>query len=515
MSEENVTSREGSLETTQFAELLATIARMQESAVLVIQRRQLMKQVVFHEGVPVDCQSNLAHETLGRFMASKGRLQVNEANQYLAEAMTREMDLGALLVEKGVCKEEELPKIHQQCLAKKLLDGFSWRDGQYLVANEVPDVEAPRSMNVAQLIFMGVMRFAGQSQVDASMAALVGRPLKLNPDPFFSVDDIRFQPAQRQLLDQLVREQPRMDQLAMSSGLAPEELTRFLHSLRVLGLLDGLELTTELAPPPTGREELERLLLRDPQHPSDLLGLPAGSDADVLAGAYLRVAKLCAPWEADEDLAERAQEMFLRAARAYVELGEPAVSGFGVVDEAPKAKPKSDQALPPPTAPVTPAAPIAPMPSDPALGTGMLRPMIPAASANAFKIETNLLDPAVQHAKGKKLMEQKSYGQAITQLEFAFDLDPQNSEYRADLAYCRYLREPAISGSESLAELKEALRIDPDCGLAWYYSGEIHSRAGRWDQAEQMLRKAIKPMSPDRRPIEALHAMKKRSKGKK
>ena len=48
------------------------------------------------------------------------------------------------------------------------------------------------------------------------------------------------------------------------------------------------------------------------------------------------------------------------------------------------------------------------------------------------------------------------------------------------------------------------MRADPRCGLAWYYLGVIQGDGGRRAAAEESLRRAIKLMSPDRRPIEAL-----------
>jgi tetratricopeptide (TPR) repeat protein len=97
-----------------------------------------------------------------------------------------------------------------------------------------------------------------------------------------------------------------------------------------------------------------------------------------------------------------------------------------------------------------------------------------------------------------------NHKEALEQLEFAHDCDPQNGLYRAELAYCRYLREPDFAARKSLQELAEALRIDPNCGLAVYYTGKIHTDLGNADEAETFLRQSIKMMAPDRRPIQAL-----------
>ncbi len=91
-------------------------------------------------------------------------------------------------------------------------------------------------------------------------------------------------------------------------------------------------------------------------------------------------------------------------------------------------------------------------------------------------------------------------------LEFAADCDPQNGNYAAETAWCRFLISASYA-SRSLRELVEALRRDPNCGLAELYAGEIHRHLGQTAEAEPHLRRALKLMSPDRRPIDALKAL--------
>jgi tetratricopeptide (TPR) repeat protein len=96
--------------------------------------------------------------------------------------------------------------------------------------------------------------------------------------------------------------------------------------------------------------------------------------------------------------------------------------------------------------------------------------------------------------------------EALMLLEFAADCDPQNSLYAAELAYCRFLNTTAHA-DRAIKELQETLRRDPNCGLAAFYAGEIHRQVGSVDEAEAYLRRAIKLMNPDRRPIDALKAL--------
>ncbi|MCG8462397.1 MAG: DUF4388 domain-containing protein, partial [Holophagales bacterium] len=64
--------REGDLGEIPFSVLLHALAAHGKSAVLEIERKPLKKEIIVENGVPVDCRSNLLHETLPRFMATQG-----------------------------------------------------------------------------------------------------------------------------------------------------------------------------------------------------------------------------------------------------------------------------------------------------------------------------------------------------------------------------------------------------------------------------------------------------------
>ena len=63
-------SREGSLRETPFAVLLDAVAAQKRTVLVELERGPMRKRIVVEDGVPVDCRSNLVHETLGRFLAA-------------------------------------------------------------------------------------------------------------------------------------------------------------------------------------------------------------------------------------------------------------------------------------------------------------------------------------------------------------------------------------------------------------------------------------------------------------
>ncbi len=488
---------EGDLAEVPFAVLLYALARARRTIAIEISRGPLQKVVFLEDGVPVDCRSNLVTETLSRFMVGGGYLSTAAADTVFRESVARSLRFGEVLIEKGLFTAEELLRILQQNLAHKLLDPFSWREGGFRMSAELAPTDVPLKVNVPQLILIGVTRFATQQQIDAAVAPLIGAPLAINPRPPLPVAELRLPTGPAALLDAL-RERPlRIDELATASGMAFGELTRHLHALTLIEMIVPEDRLPKSAQPAQGaaavpapasasgpaarskapdrrRNELMELALNHRRKdPCELLGVDPGRVGATVHERFLAFAQKYAPWSFEPELAEPAREVFLAGARAYARLCEPA------------RRPQ-------------PAAE---------------RPRQPAAPAReAFRVSTELLDPEQQFRAGMELAAAGRFERALAQLEYAVDLDPQNLGYRCELANCRYQANPEANVIRALEELREVTRVDPGFGLALYYIGDILRRAGNLDDAEVFLKRSVKPLAPDRRPIDALKALTRQRK---
>lgn len=485
---------EGDLKEVPFAVLLHALACAKRSVTVEITRKPLVKQIVIEDGVPVQCRSNLAHETLSRFMQSAGLLDQAIANECFAESCSRGVRFGDVLIDRGLIAAEDLRRVLQKNLAKKLLDGFSWQQGSYRLTEPPAKVDSSLKVNLPQLIILGVTRFATRTQVEGAIAPLVGETLTLHAEPFFTLDEIRMNPRQQAITKALAERPHRMDELAALIECPDEELVRNLYALTQIGLVttaDRLQATKPVArPTPPSRpatipsrrtvsavqvsedqrrdELMEMALNFRRKDPFELLGVDPDDFGRQAQDCFLAFAEKYAPWSYPDDLKDDARRIFIAGARAFGELCDP----------------DRRRAL-----------------ADRRSGR---KEVSRGAVADTFRIETDLLDPAVQHRQGRALMAEGNYRDAIEQLTYASDLDPQNGTYRAELAYCRYLYNPQAGGPIAISELEKALRIDPGCGLVHFYRGEILRSLGLLDDAETAYRRAIRPMAPDRRPIEAL-----------
>jgi uncharacterized protein DUF4388 len=529
----------GPRDTVPFAALLLAFSTHRRTLIVEVRRKQISKRIVFEHGLPVDCRSNLVHETLGRYMVAQGKVAAADLHAYLGQSASLGLPLGEVLLDHDVVTAEELFRVLQENLAKKLLDVFTWRDGDFRTQADVPHPQSPLKIRVPQLIVTGITKFAPQEEVDAGIVPLVGKKLCLNPSPPFALDEVRLSQRQAKVAVAL-RSGWRIDELALGTALPFEEITRLLYALAMLGMvITADQLAATPAPPPvepaspaaappdapdlaaanaaggagapepaaaanaTGaggaphlaavpsppdaasssseaspsttayRNEIMQAYLSYRRLDAfDLLGADEDASPAAVESRYLDFARRFAPWTLTGPelggMEEKARDLFLAGARAYAELLDLEQRNTLLFRRKARREERDRR-----------------------------------APADLLAIKTDLLDPEVQYRKGRALMDAGKLQEAALLIEFASDCDPQNGLYSAELAYCRFCLAPG-QGARALKELQETLRRDPDCGLAVYYSGEIHRQMGDREDAEKMLRRAIKMMAPDRRPIEAL-----------
>ena len=78
--------KDGALAETPFPLLLSALEAEERTCMLELKIRQLEKRILFEEGSPVSCTSNLLHELLGKFLVEKGKLTEPQYQEALTEA---------------------------------------------------------------------------------------------------------------------------------------------------------------------------------------------------------------------------------------------------------------------------------------------------------------------------------------------------------------------------------------------------------------------------------------------
>lgn len=552
--------REVRIAEVPFALLLVAHHESGTAGVLRARRGPVDKRVVLEGGVPVDCRSNLLHETLSRYLVTLGRIDEATANQCLAESAWRGTLIGEVLIQKGLIDAQELTRVLQQNLAKKLLDLFTWPDGEVVREEAQSATASALKVRVPQLVLTGVTRFMPQAAIDRAVAPVAGALLAANPHRAGLLEELRLAPPEASLLAALERPQ-RIEELLAAGGRSTPELARSLCALLVLGLAVPEERLAAWAAQPARRapapmaaaasamapagatvapaaapvaavaapgavaappvataapaavaapavatvvtpavplrpqpraaapglapERVTELLNRVSQlfldhrqkDAFDLLGVAEDAPAAAVEQAYLDFARELAPARFEEPglrmVADYARDLFLAGARAYAELADKERRSELTVRRQVQREERER-----------------------------------AARAAYHRIDTDLLDPALQFRKGMALAAAGKLKPALQQLEFAADCDPQNGTYRAEVARCRFRLSPGSAGRQALEELEEAQRVDPKSVEAFLYFGEIARELGRFDDAEASLRRAARLLGPgDRRALDALHEL--------
>jgi tetratricopeptide (TPR) repeat protein len=502
--------REGNLSEVSFATLLLALAEGEKSVLLELRRNALAKQIIFEEGVPVDCRSNIATESLGRYLVSTGKLSENEYQASLYAAAARKAPLEEVLAEKGLIAPSEIFRLLQQNLGRKLLDAFTWRSGTWRISGDVPELETPLRVKVPQLILTGLVKLETPERVDEAVEQFRGKQLALAAKPILPLREFRFVGEQSAVISQLQKGSS-LETLD-PGGMPEEELHRFLYALARLGSLTvsdvparrstTLELELDepepaavpLPPPPpvVAEKTMPAPFVAQADRPSvssddllraylsfrrkdafELLEIEEGSGVSVINASFVKFADRWLPtrFPEQEGLRDKAQEIFLAGARAFAELSDPdrrtsLVAKRTKVREEPVPEPE------------------------------------PAAAAPAPAV----IDPEALHRQGRELADKGKYREALSYFDMAADCDAQNGNYAAELAWCRY-QLMINSAQVTLKTLKNVMRIDPRAGAAFLHTGNIHAVLGNRLEAEGYLRKAQSMMPKDRRPGEALRAL--------
>jgi hypothetical protein len=502
--------RHGDLAEVSYPVLLHALSEHHATGALEIQRRPVKKRIVLIDGSPSDCRSNLVHETFGPFLVSVGRLKEDQLHHYTSKAMVKGVPIGEVLLEAKILGPSELYKLLQQNLARKLLDGFSWTSGEFtFTPGDVDGADTTLKVRVPQLVLTGLLKFGDLENAQAALAVWGDQALALDPAHSARLVELKLPGRYSQLIEALSK--PRaMHELLLATSLSPTEVVRIVHALGLLGCIAPastvvLPKTAEISPrqvstpaaatPPLptpvaaagfDREAVKNGILEEylsyrRKDAFELLGLEENASNLDIDKAFWAFARRLRTFELEDlgeaDHADKARLLLLAGAEAIGELKDV----------------EKRNAL--------------------ILRRRTLRDERAKKSFSEGHIKTDLLDSAVQYKKGLAALEAGAYDKALGLLRFASDCDPQNALYLAEAAYCAFLKDSVLNLARSTRELEQAVRLDENCGQAHYYLGEAYAEAGRFDDAERHLRKAVKILAPDRRPIEALkHLAARRAK---
>lgn len=485
-------ARSGELHDTPYRLLLLTLGTREKTAVLRLRRNQLQKDVVFEDGFAVECHSNIATESIGRFLVASGRITEDVFRAAMQTSASRQVHIEEVLTDEKLITPSELYRALQQNLGRKLLEPFSWTSGRWEISYDVPPVESALKVLVPQLLITGVMKVEPAEAIEQALQGSDGEFAVAGDSPFYPTGEVKLSDEHLRVLD-VVRTRAAVRDVASRVGLPEDETGRVLASLVALGAVaigdfastaPRLELDVSdvpeakrpmpaVAPPApaparvqetaAAKEEVMAAYLSFRRKDAfELLGLDAGASSTDVTRAWLDFAERFRParFSENEGMREKAQELFLAGARAYAELADPMRRETLAQNRARRqanVEARREEA---------------------------------AAEATGRR---QLIDPEALWREGRALAAKGKLREALSNFELASECDAQNATYAAEVAFCRFqlLISPAPL---TLKALKNAIRLDSRCAVAYLYAGRVQKTIGNELEGQAYIDRAVRLM---------------------
>mgnify|MGYP000123799730 CR=1 FL=1 len=484
--------------------LLEALNRAHFSGTLKLQEGQVERVVFIHDGQPVQVQSRLQEETLGRVLLDEKKINADQYQELLQRIIQTRRPAGEILIAMGVLKPQEVFTALEFQARKRLNNCFKMRDfGFSLESKPVPPEHIIVHLDISEVILSGIRaaysldRLLSEFAVDEDtvFVAPQGRPLPpLGPKEERIYRSIKTGTA----LSRLMKVQP--DILSLTSTLYALHALRLIEAsgvdrpsvrdLELPGLVDeapppppvdSIPAPEPDSQPPVAESEpddfsaptlvdLERSLQINPllaekclvmgrENHFELLGINRQEKGQGLRAAYFRLLRtyhLQDIGEYYQTLKERemARQLLDRATLAYRELDDP----------------KTREAY------------------------------LASLSATGSRPDTAV--PArvradVEAQKGELLLASRRYPEAASAFQAAIVLYPEEPSYHYRLGLARFQQQASATPEgaalpESVLEpFLKALTIDPRFALAHLQMGYFFKRNRDPRRALQHFRKAL------------------------
>ncbi len=148
-----INTRTGHFRDTELTDLISELQRNRATGSLTLRRPAEEKSIYLKDGRIAFAASTLERDRLGEMLLRKGLVtpsQHDKASQVLNESGRR---FGAILVELGFVRPQELFEAVQQQVQEIVISVFHWDDGDYLfVPGELPEPAVPLPLDAEKLI---------------------------------------------------------------------------------------------------------------------------------------------------------------------------------------------------------------------------------------------------------------------------------------------------------------------------------------------------------------------------
>jgi len=150
----------GDFVTMPLPDLFQWLAISQETGILLLQRREVIKEIYFRLGKIVASASNDPREYFGQFLLSYGKIGEGDLMTAFRKQGETGVKLGRILVMDGLLQEDEVQRFLRIKAEETIYDLFLWDEGTFKFYNDAPAQESHVliQMDVTSILMEGTRR---------------------------------------------------------------------------------------------------------------------------------------------------------------------------------------------------------------------------------------------------------------------------------------------------------------------------------------------------------------------
>jgi len=231
----------GRLEGFSLPDLLWSLCRCQGTGVLRLVRGGFETAVYVEEGRIVFASSSDPDDRLGELFLRGGLIKIDQLDQAISQLSTGKR-LGALLVEAGSIKPEELVQGVLTQVESIVLDLFEWEEGDYhFEEGQLPTEELIKlNIKTSELLIRGIRQLRSFSRVRRSVGASQ-KTYGLTDEWRVLLDGVTLNAGEESLVDRLTDGEASIEELCREVFLSNFEIYQTMWALKVLGAVEERE----------------------------------------------------------------------------------------------------------------------------------------------------------------------------------------------------------------------------------------------------------------------------------
>jgi hypothetical protein len=232
----------GELSETTVPDLIRSIVRSSETAVLSLDSGGRNDTIYFHEGRMVFASSTDPDMGLAETLLRMGELSIQQYNTAM-ERLVVARRIGALLCELGYLKPDELTRAAERQASAIVLDAMAYRSGAYTIefTSDFPDFVITLPLSTERLILDGVRAIEHWSLITRGVGRL-DRVLEPAPDADTRTFQLELTDDETHVLS-LLSDPQTVEQLCARSYLSDFQTFRTIWGLMAVNFIQDAEIS--------------------------------------------------------------------------------------------------------------------------------------------------------------------------------------------------------------------------------------------------------------------------------